>query len=112
MTTLTTTLDNVTSRLDAQDGRLTTLNADQADDKGDLKVLSTHVSNTAQTLGRRVDQCMAEVANATARFTTELDKALPCRHFAPKLGLGKVDCDIKTPNGPWIIIQVARFKLP
>ena len=96
MTTLTTTLDNVTSRLDAQDGRLTTS-------------LDNVTSRLDARLTTRVDQCMAEVANATARFTTELDKALPCRHFAPRLGLGQVDCDIKTPNGPWFIIQVAHF---
>ena len=114
MTTLTNTLDNVTSRLDAHDARLTTLTADQADDKGQLKVLSTNVSNTARTLGRRVDQCMAGVANATARFTPRLVKALDllaCQHqqLAPKSGLGKAECDAETPNGPWIIIQVAHF---
>ena len=116
MTTLTTTLDNVTSRLDAHDARLTTLTADQADDKGQLKVLSTHVSNTARTLGQKVDQCQAQVANATARFTTGIGKALDkaldlvsCQQFAPKSGLRKVDCDINTTNGPWIIIQVAHF---
>ena len=111
---LTRSLDNVTSRLDAHDARLTTLTADQADDKGQLKVLSTHVSNTARTLGQRVDQCMAGVANATARFTPRLVKALDllaCQHqqLAPKSGLGKAECDAETPNGPWIIIQVANF---
>ena len=116
---LTTSLDNVTSRLDAQDAMLTNvtsqvtaLTAGLAGDRARVSDLSRELTNTTQELGRRLDQCLDDVTNASAALAGLqglVDVAVEhhaCQQMAPQSGLGKAECDFSSPNGPWIIIQV------